>query len=277
MPAKKASAAALLAENLLRLLRQRCEQGQGELLTLATLARMADPAAGPRAVLGVLYQRRTFGPLVVAARRDLDAPVALIEDMPRLAASPQLLEYALRCVRTASNHAASLAELKRKLTVKLQAPFQEAVQQQMQQATLPPSVGWLLIKSAKKQFLLSDVHQAQPGTRSDGEPARPTRDAINPPLSISPSPHLDFTGAFEDAFSRLDRQAGGYNFVSLADLRPAVPCDRAVFDTGLRELRLAGRYTLSAAEGRHGLTLAEREAGVNEDGTLLLFVSRKAP
>ena len=92
-----------------------------------------------------------------------------------------------------------------------------------------------------------------------------------------PPPRLDFAPAFEEAFARLDRQAGGHNFVSLADLRPTVACDRQAFDTGLRELRIAGRFTLSAAEGRHGLSPAEREAAINEDGTLLLFVSRKSP
>jgi hypothetical protein len=54
-----------------------------------------------------------------------------------------------------------------------------------------------------------------------------------------------------------------------------VPVDRAAFDTGLHQLRVAGRYSLSAAEGRHGLSPEEREAGITEDGTLLLYVSRR--
>jgi hypothetical protein len=40
-------------------------------------------------------------------------------------------------------------------------------------------------------------------------------------------------------------------------------------------LRRAGRYTLSTAEGRHGLSPEEREAGIHEDGATLLYVSRK--
>ncbi len=277
MRAKKASAAALLAESLLQVLRQRRQEGQVELLTLGTLGRLANPAAGPRAVLAVLHQRKIFGPQIVAARRDLEAPVALMDDLPHLAASPQLLNYAVRCRRTAGNHAASLAELKRKLTGKLQAPFQQAVEQQMQQGTLPPGVGWLLIRSAKKLFLLSDVHQGRPGALPASAPTSQDGTGETPPPSISASPLLDFARAFDEVFGRLDRQAGGYNFVSLVELRPAVPCERTAFDAGLREPRLAGRYTLSAAEGRHGLTADERQAGINEDGTLLLFVSRKAP
>ena len=46
---------------------------------------------------------------------------------------------------------------------------------------------------------------------------------------------------------------------------------------GAQMSSLAGRYSLSAAEGRHGLTPEEREAGILEDGTLLLYVSRKTP
>ena len=59
------------------------------------------------------------------------------------------------------------------------------------------------------------------------------------------------------------------------DLRRALPFDRATFDAGLDALRRAGRYTLSAAEGRYGITPEEQEAGIVEDGTLLLYVSRK--
>src|SRR5262249_46390981 len=153
MPAKKASAAALLAEKMLQVLRRRRDQGDAAPLTVAALGPLADPGAGPRAVLAVLRQRKAFAPFVAVARRDLDAPLALAEDLPRLAASPQLLEYALRCARTASNHVASLAELKKKLTTRLQGPFQEAMRQHIEHGTLPPTVGWLLVKGARKLFL----------------------------------------------------------------------------------------------------------------------------
>jgi hypothetical protein len=269
MAVKRASAAAELAAKMWHVLRQRREQGgAGAPLTLAALAAQADPGAAPRAVLAALNQRKVFGPLAITARRDLDAPVALTDDLPHLAASPQLLGYALRCARTASNHVASVAELKKKLTTRLQAPFQEAVQKHIQEGTLPPAVGWLLIKNSRKLFLLSDLHTAAllPGPQPQGRA-----------VADEGRGQESFARAFDEAFARLDRQAGGHNFVSLAELRPALGCDRAAFDADLRALRAAGRYTLSAAEGRHGLTPAERDAGVTEDGTLLLFVSRKAP
>src|SRR5262245_47404919 len=93
MAAKRASAAALLAEKILHVLRGRREQGDAAPLTVAALGALADAGAGPRAVLAVLRQRKAFAPFVVVARRDLEAPLALAGDLPRLAASPQLLEY----------------------------------------------------------------------------------------------------------------------------------------------------------------------------------------
>jgi hypothetical protein len=175
---------------------------------------------------------------------------------------------------------ASIAELKRKLTTKLQAPFQEAVQRHIGQESLPEGVGWLLVRNTRKLFLLDDVHTG----RGAVSPA-PAAETIPPIPSLPPAPPVppplpegfDFARAFEEAFRRLDRHAGGHNFVNLAALRPELPCDRAAFDGGLRDLRAAGRYTLSAAEGRHGLTDAERAAGILEDGTLLLYVSRRMP
>ena len=68
---------------------------------------------------------------------------------------------------------------------------------------------------------------------------------------------------------------GSHNFVSLVALRRAVGVTADVFDHGLRQLRVAGRYTLSAAEGRHGITAEEQQAAIQEDGVLLLYVSQR--
>jgi len=84
---------------------------------------------------------------------------------------------------------------------------------------------------------------------------------------------VDFPTAFDRAFDQLD---SGRNFVRLAELRPALPTfGRAAFDAGLHELRAAGRSALSAAAGRHGISAAERQAGIAEEGAVLLFVSRR--
>lgn len=91
--------------------------------------------------------------------------------------------------------------------------------------------------------------------------------------TAKPLPTAD---TFDAAFERLDRATGSHNFVSLVDLRRAMPWDRATFDAELKRQRRAGRYTLAAAEGRHGVTAEEREAGILEGGTLLLYVLRRA-
>lgn len=77
-----------------------------------------------------------------------------------------------------------------------------------------------------------------------------------------------------DTFARLD--TARTNLVSLALLRPAVGLDRDTFDRALRQLRQSGILSLSQAEGRHGLTDADRAAAIREgDSLLLLYVSRR--
>jgi hypothetical protein len=104
-------------------------------------------------------------------------------------------------------------------------------------------------------------------------PPPPAAPASPPPRE----PPVDFARAFDEAFDRINRHKGGHNLVGLQELRRLLPSARAEFDDGLRRLRLAGRYTLSAAEGRHGISPEEREASILEDGSLLLYVSRRSP
>ena len=129
------------------------------------------------------------------------------------------------------------------------------------------TVGWMWIGRKKQLFLMEDVHYA-------ALPPSPLVGEGRGGGAREQAP-ADFAAAFDGAFQRLDREHGGHNFVSLVELRRAVPAAQEAFDAGLRQLRLAGRYTLSAAEGRHGLTPEERGAGIVEDGALLLYVSRK--
>jgi hypothetical protein len=125
--------------------------------------------------------------------------------------------------------------------------------------------------SGKKRlfFLLTDVASRE-GERP--ESFAPAEASARSGSLLTPA---DFAAPFVTAFDRLDRAAGGHNFVSLVALRPAIPAPRAAFDAGLHELRRNGQFTLSAAEGRHGVTAEEQEAGIREDGTLLLYVSRR--
>ena len=242
-------------------------------LTLQELAQLADAGAATKTILAAVNPRRmAFGQHALVARQDLLAPVTLLGDLPRLTASPLLLQFALETSRTAANHVSSVAELKKKLTTRLHGPFQDAVTRQIAADSLPPGVGWILIKNTRKLFLLKDLHTGPASRESQRpEPASAVPEAPGSPVRV------DFARAFDEAFASLDRREGSHNFVSLVELRRAFPVSRPVFDAELRRLRLAGLYALSAAEGRHGVSAAEQEAGITEDGTLLLYVSRKSP
>jgi hypothetical protein len=264
MPAKDDRASQLAVKLVEVLTAQRTRQPDPP--TLANLAQLADPHANEQTILSAV-RRKAFSGQALVARADLRAPAAFLADLVQLAASPALLAYALASARTPSNHAATPARLKKRLTNKLQKPFQEALQRRIEHGTLPPTVGWVLANRAKLLFLLENLHTG--------------RQSIEPPSAAEAAPPLvtqtDFAPAFQAAFAQLDRQAGAHNFVSLVELRRALPYPRPVFDAGLHQLRREGRYSLSAAEGRHGLSDAEREAAIPEDGALLLYASRKSP
>jgi hypothetical protein len=196
------------------------------------------------------------------------APVALQEDRDKLVMSPLLWSFVLTPTskgRSAKkSEAFAIKDVQKRVIPDLREPIAAATDR-----VLPPGVGWLWLAGKRLYFLLKDVH---------GSPALPSQSpAAEVKASDGRGSRADFALAFQDAFDRLDRHHGSHNFVSLVDLRRGIPCDRPTFDAELHKLRLAGRYTLSAAEGRHGITPEERQAGISEEGSLLLFVSRKTP
>jgi hypothetical protein len=94
-----------------------------------------------------------------------------------------------------------------------------------------------------------------------------------PPAPSAPAAPAPSAADFDAAFARLDR---GHGVVHLAELRRALACGRTAFDALLLALRLAGRYSAIGAEGRGGLSRADREAGVREGERLLVFITRRA-
>jgi hypothetical protein len=254
-----------VSEQLLRVLESQRSLGPDSYpSTVQRLFELAAPGAPEvlreKAIAAAPFQDR----VILAQTGKAAAPVALREDTDRLMASPQVWEFVLKAARTDKTTAFPVAALQKELATKLRKSFAATADR-----IPPPMVGWLLIKGKKQFFLLEDVQGGRlpaPGTRT--VEAKPVDG--RPPLA-------DFARAFQEGFDQLDRQHGAHNFVSLVELRRAIPCDRPTFDAELRKLRIAGRYTLSAAEGRHGITPEEQQAGIREEGSLLLFVSRKAP
>jgi hypothetical protein len=276
-----------------------------------TLPRLIERAAA-QASTGVLKKALAADAfrqrVVLAAPRNAQSLLALKEDLERFVGSQHLLEFVLQCSAKPAIKAFPVKDLKKPLAENLRQPFVDAVNWAIEQDKLPPGVGWLWIKTPHL-FFVQDMHAGTAGRTPSPPPLAPeyrgegrTSVAV-PPLStacapLSPctqgergggegaetaKPHVasppsdglpDFAGAFTTAFERLDRQAGGRNFVSLVELRRALPVTRGVFDTQLFKLRQAASFCLSAAEGRYGVSSEEREAGIYEEGALLLFVSR---
>jgi hypothetical protein len=279
-PTRKEAEVIELADKLLRVLRaQRGLGADAYPLPVQRLVELTDPQAAAAQVKKALgkqsFQRET---LLVRVKKP-DSPIALASDLEALAGCPLTLEFLLRQARTEATHAFTAAALKVNATGKLQKPFVQAVTRHIAQGSLPPTVGWVSIEGRKRLFLLRDLHVSGPcaaASTPSSPPAPPTNGHPETPPP-SPPPPADFAAAFDSAFDRLDRQGGGHNFVSLVSLRQALAVGREQFDQELRALRRAGRYTLSAAEGRHGISPEERDAGIPEEGSLLLFVSRNRP
>ena len=171
-----------------------------------------------------------------------------------------------------------MAELSKGLTAAVQGPFKTALGRGIEGETLPGEFAWVVIKGKPHLFTIDKL---RPASRRQALAARPAEGAPageDGPATISMTTELrDFGEAFREAFESLDRRNGMTNFVKLADLRHVLSdFDRHMFDAGLRRLRDADEFGLDSHEGLHGtLTPEEREAGVREAGSLLIYVSRR--
>jgi hypothetical protein len=247
-----------LANDLARVLEAQRQLGDSAYpVRQGRLVELTDPKATKTVVNKAVKTaafRSAAGPLF--AKGDL---LALNGDRERLAGDA---EFLLRSLRPGVHKALTVEALSKAVAPDLRTHAADVLRNQLATQSLPPTVGWIWVGKKQHLFLLEDVHTSRP---------RP----VTPPAPLAPP--TDFARRFDDVFERLNREKGSHNFVSLVDLRRALPMDRAAFDAALHELRRAGRYTLSAAEGRHGLTADERAAGIPEQGMLLLYVSRRTP
>ncbi|MDH4317302.1 MAG: hypothetical protein OEV64_02840 [Desulfobulbaceae bacterium] len=240
-----------------------------------------------------LANNKLFKDRIVSARKidkkkpDHDIPVALSEDTEQLATSSFTLEYLLNLRRTAKIRAFSVTELAGKLASSsvpakdIRGLFKNHINQQIQRGLSGShKVAWVHCRTPKL-FLLSDVNpdkalvsgqrdfppQIAPLATGSGD----RKTAVNTSCDLK-----SFYQSFDLAFDRINRTDGGHNFVSLVELRRELGTfNREAFDQYLHDLRLTGRYTLIAAQGRSGgLKAEELEAAINEAGKLLLYVSR---
>jgi hypothetical protein len=226
---------------------------------------------------------------VVVARNDkkpsLDAPVVLKEDLERdfEFVLPALLRFALKPTTSTSKGKKSKgqtietagfspSDLKKRFIVEMQGRFNEAIERGVAHRSLPLDVAWLLVKGNPILFLMENLQSGTPPTVVSGGRM------ISTPVDRTVTRRdRDFASAFLEAFDQLDRRNGATNFVKLADLRDALSeFSREEFDAGLRQLRLDRVFSLDSHEGLYGsLTQEERDAGVRESGSLLIYASRR--
>jgi hypothetical protein len=236
-------------------------------LTLTRLAELCGPGIS-KPMLTKACKLPAFAERVVVAGKKPPAALALLrEDIHETLSSHRLWDGLVKAARLATKRITdlfALSKLQKELSPELQSPFAAAAEHGP-----PTGVGWMWLNGEKCYFMVRDI---QGGPR-----AAPNEPAVPPAPVESSAPVGDFAQEFDEAFERIDRRMGGHNFVSLVELRRAIPCDRAAFDTELRKLRIASRYTLSAVEGRDGITPEQQQAGILEEGSLLLNVHRKSP
>ena len=120
-----------------------------------------------------------------------------------------------------------------------------------------------------------------PASRRQALAARPTAAAPagdDGPATISMTTELRDFGDGLPRSLRLARPAEREDELREARRPPARvdDFDRHLFDAGLNRLRDADEFGLDSHEGLHGtLTPEEREAGMREAGSLLVYVSRR--
>jgi hypothetical protein len=269
------SAPTEFAAEMLRVLEAQRELGEERYpLTICDLANLAGVSPDKKLIQSALRTRLFEARAIAARRNDLKSPIALQEDVERLAASPLTLQFALDQF-SGKIGAVTVAVLKKKLTRRIgfDKRFQNTVTRMLAAEQLPPDVGWVYAAKNPSLFRIADLHPATWRERLQAPcdaPVTTCNGAMN-----APAPG-NFAERFNDAFEQLDRRQGNFNLVKLLDLREALAdVPREQFDKELRHLRVAGRYGLSGAESRWGISQAERDAGIHEAGSLLMLVSRR--
>lgn len=275
-----------LSRHMLAVLEQQVRLGPSSYpLSLRQLAELCRETGSEK----ILRKAAATSPMaeraIVAAKKGLDAPVVLRDDVEEMALGA-LLRFALSPVKTTvkkklvETMAFTPKELAKRLVPDLQDQLEKAARAGAENEKLPAGISWVIVKGEPLLFLSENLQPAAltPSPSDEGDASTLLVDES--PTASSDGRRYepgDFAGAFQAAFEILDRRNGSTNFVKLADLRQLLAeFRREEFDAGLRELRMAGDFSLDSHEGLHGtLSEEEREAGVREAGSLLIYASRR--
>ncbi|MBI1918066.1 MAG: hypothetical protein HYS12_25520 [Planctomycetes bacterium] len=152
--AAKNPAVAELAEKMNQVLRDRRGQGEdGYPLTLKRLADLADPAATDDLRAKAVKHKTFTGQVVRARKKDADTPVALAEDVDRLADSRLLLEWALEQTCTPKAPAQPVDKLTKKVDEPLRKPLTDAIERRVRANALPATVDAVELRNKTYLFL----------------------------------------------------------------------------------------------------------------------------
>ena len=262
--------------------------------TLRRLAELCEVSNGsdPRIRKAVDHEMMAGAVVVARAGKSaiVDAPILFRDDVEGRAGShlPALLGFALTPPPPTGKgkpkdptHAFTADELAKRFIPEIQVPFRAALARGINQQSLPPEVAWVTIKGKPHLFLLANL-RPDPSRRPVAPAPEPVLAPSRPPSpdgvpAPAARPACEFAAAFRAAFTELDRRHGPRNFVKLSDLRRALAgFSREEFDAGLRQLRLDDQFSLNSHEGSHDtLSGEDRDAGIREAGSLLIYVTRR--
>ncbi|MBL8797988.1 MAG: hypothetical protein JNM56_29085 [Planctomycetia bacterium] len=121
---------------------------------------------------------------------------------------------------------------------------------------------------------LDRLRQDQTAKQAEAKAGGPLFAGLDPKRP-QPSEAQASIDALMSAFAAVEQGERTRNWVNLADLEAQLGWNRARFLAVLKAARQRGWLTLSAAEGKGGISDRDRKAGIYEDGALLLFASRK--
>lgn len=186
--------------------------------------------------------------------------------------SAEAFTAAIRKAVTSFNQLVALKDVAAQVDSADRKSFSAHWQKAIASTALPRGVSSLLVgtktKSARKLFL---VNQAVPAFADLASEAQPASSVSAARLS---TPLKDRLLA---EFDRLDEQSGGRFYVTLFDLRHALPeVSRSDFDAALQQLRKDWILSLTPAEGRQESVPANvREAGIVEQSKVLVYAARR--
>ena len=200
------------------------------------------------------------------------ALICLAEDVAEVASSAVLVHHVLALAKqkTPNTHMYPASQLAKDLYSAFAKPLTDACRGFTNRHQPLDGVGAVKLRKTYYFFELADLIRTEAPT------------ALPPSLSApDPMPRPAGSASIPDdilaAFDRLDEQSGGQNYVSLLDLRNALPSvERAAFDDAVNQLRCDRIVSLDPVDGRHERPdFAVTEAAIVDEGQWLVNMRRR--